>query len=60
MTLREQVMGEVQSGSPEEWVLFIPLWLILLSVFIPWAALLLGRARRRKRSLEKSPNLATS
>lgn len=36
---------------PDAWLLFIPYWLILLGFAIfPWGALLVERARRRKRS----------
>jgi hypothetical protein len=34
----------------KDWELFIPYWLILLAVAVPWLALLIWRARRRKRA----------
>lgn len=34
---------------PGDWQLFIPHWLMLLAVALLWSALLLGRARRRKK-----------
>jgi hypothetical protein len=40
-------------GPPELWALFIPHWLLLLTVALPWSALLLWRARRWKRAVER-------
>jgi hypothetical protein len=38
-------------GGADSWLLFIPHWLILLAIALPWTGLLLWRARRRKRVL---------
>ena len=37
--------------SSRSWVLFIPHWMILLTFALLWAALLLWRARRRKKAM---------
>lgn len=33
-------------STPADWCLFLPHWLLLLTVAIPWSALLLWRAKR--------------
>jgi hypothetical protein len=40
---------------PGYWILFIPHWLLLLAVALPWLALLLWRARRRQRAHVTTP-----
>ena len=36
--------------DPQAWLLFIPHWLILLAVILPWAVLLRWQAQRRKQA----------
>jgi hypothetical protein len=40
----------VELNPATHWFLVIPHWLLLLTVALPWTALLLWRARRRKRA----------
>jgi len=46
-TAHEFARTVVDTSRPSSWVLFIPHWLILLAVALPWTALLFWRARRR-------------
>ena len=46
----DQAFGTMYYRPEGDWRLFIPHWLLLLIFAIPWAALLLWRARRRKRA----------
>ena len=43
--------GSMRYNKVGDWRLFIPHWLILLTVAALWLALLLWRARRRKRTI---------
>ena len=45
---REFHEGFTKAHPRGSWLLFIPHWLILIAVALPWAAMLLWRARRRK------------
>jgi hypothetical protein len=40
--------------DPQAWLIFIPHWLILLAVILPWAALLRWQAQRRKLALSEA------
>lgn len=44
-------------APPELWKLFIPHWLILLAVALPWGGLLLWRSRRIKKAESAAPRL---
>ena len=48
--LEEHFKMNMTLAPPGAWALFIPHWLLLLTVVVPWTALLLWRARRRKRA----------
>lgn len=41
-------------GRKDNWQLFIPHWLILLAVALPWLGLLFWRARRRRTAIKES------
>ena len=47
-TLEEHHRYNLGLGEEGDWLLFIPHWLILLAVALPWLAVLFRRARRRK------------
>ena len=47
-TYREGLEWMMARRDPEAWLVFIPHWLFLLAVALPWAALLAWRARRRR------------
>ena len=46
-TVHEEIIRSMSFRPRDWWVLFLPHWLILLFVALPWFALLLVRARRR-------------
>jgi hypothetical protein len=50
LTYHQWIAGHQQGRPPEDWVLMIPHWLLLLAVAVPWVALLLWRARRVRRA----------
>ncbi|WP_367871825.1 hypothetical protein [Luteolibacter sp. Populi] len=47
-TYREQIAELMQRADQGTWRALLPHWLILLATALPWSALLLWRARRRK------------
>jgi heme A synthase len=50
-TVREQVILTLRYvGNDGSWILFVPHWLILLTVAAVWIALLLWRASRRRKA----------
>lgn len=50
MTIRDQTISATRHRSPQNWVLLLPHWLILLAVILPWSGLLLWRTRRIRRA----------
>jgi hypothetical protein len=51
ISYQDLVELEYRHASPKEWAFFIPHWLLLLAVALPWSALLLWRARRATPSI---------
>jgi hypothetical protein len=49
-TLKEATQFSVNLDGPGTWSLYLPFWIILLPILIPWSLLLLWRARRLKRA----------
>jgi hypothetical protein len=49
-TRREWIRSYMRVEGPETWTWFIPHWFLLLTFALLWTALLLWRARRRKRA----------
>ena len=45
---RDYLLASYRDSPPEDWMLFIPYWLILLTVATAWLGLLFWRSRRRK------------
>ena len=41
----------MRDKNPNNFMLYIPHWLLLLAAVPPWCALLLWRAKRRKRAI---------
>ncbi|MCW1913722.1 hypothetical protein OJ996_09060 [Luteolibacter sp. GHJ8] len=48
-TLEYEMIMMLVGGRPNDWALSMPYWSLLCAVALPWSALLLWRARRRKR-----------
>ncbi|MCW1917106.1 hypothetical protein OJ996_26200 [Luteolibacter sp. GHJ8] len=48
MTYREQVAATIEGSPKKLGKSLVPHWLLLFAVALPWSALLLWRARRRK------------
>ncbi|RYD31809.1 MAG: hypothetical protein EOP87_14020 [Verrucomicrobiaceae bacterium] len=48
--------GIVDLFGPGTWILHLPYWLIVLPLLLTWNALLIARARRRKRSITHAPS----
>lgn len=48
-TYEQHIFHNNSFAPPDHYTVFLPHWLLLLAVSIPWSALLLWRARRRKR-----------
>ena len=49
-TLQDAILLGMSFRPASWWVLFIPFWMILLAVALPWVGLLLWRARRIRRA----------
>ena len=53
--LKEVEQLYTNTYGPGSWCLFLPYWLILLTLLLTWTALLFLRARRRRRALVTPP-----
>lgn len=51
-----QYSMELEASWFGGWLLFIPHWLILLGVVIPWGALLYWRVKRRRKAAVEAPH----
>jgi hypothetical protein len=40
-------------GKKDDWQLFLPHWVLLLAVALPWLGLFVWRARRRARAVKE-------
>ena len=49
-SLRDAMQYSVDFFGPDSWSLYLPYWIILLTLLPPWSLLLLWRARRLKRA----------
>ncbi len=47
---REMIQIKADGAGPGSWSLYLPYWLLLLALLIPWSLPLLWRARRLKRA----------
>ena len=47
--------GWMHFRPPEDWLLVLPHWLFLLAVALPWAGLLLWRAKRIRKAILPAP-----
>ena len=43
----------MHTRPPEDWLLVLPHWLLLLAVALPWTGLLIWRARRIRRAADR-------
>jgi hypothetical protein len=55
VSYRDRIFDAMAWHPRGDWALFLPHWLILLALLIPWIALLAWRARRMKRGLAAIP-----
>jgi hypothetical protein len=56
-SLQQLVQLELNRLGPGSWTLYLPYWLILLAILIPWSLLLLCRARWRGKWTSKQPEI---